>query len=384
MRICLSAGAYPTKEKPFASFIAAIAKEFTHHGHEVVVIAPQSLTKLLFREKEKPLPYYSEYPVDKTFVKVYRPLTITFSDKGYLGRLTLKMNQWTVCRCFNKLKIKFDIIYAHFWTSCYNIIKCADAQNLPMFVASGEDNIEFVDLICEKDILKIKNAVNGCICVSTKNKNQSVRLNLIDESKCIVLPNAVDSKLFYNLDKNEVRKQLGFSTEDYIISFVGRFNYRKGAKRVSDAISLLNDNSIKSIFIGSTLADEGDENNPNCEGIVFKGRLDHSDICLYLNAADIFVLPSVAEGCSNSIVEAMACGLPIISSNLEFNYDILDSTNSILINPLNVNEIASSITSLKQNPILRKEMSESSLSKSKSLDYSLRISRILEFIEIHK
>ena len=72
-------------------------------------------------------------------------------------------------------------------------------------------------------------------------------------------------------------------------------------------------------------------------------KWEHDVIAEYLNCADIFVSPTLAEGCSNSIVEAMACGLPIISSDLPFNHDILDEKNSILLDPVEVNEIALAI-----------------------------------------
>ena len=80
-----------------------------------------------------------------------------------------------------------------------------------------------------------------------------------------------------------------------------------------------------------------------------------------MNAADVFVLPTLAEGCCNAILEAMACGLPIISSNLPFNWDILNDKNSILIDPNNINQIADAIQRLRDSPKLRSEMSEEAL-----------------------
>ena len=94
----------------------------------------------------------------------------------------------------------------------------------------------------------------------------------------------------------------------------------------------------------------------------------------------MFVLPSLAEGCSNVIVEAMACGLPIVSSDLPFNYDILDSSNSILVNPMNVQEIADAIVKLKNDEPLRLTLSEGALKKTSDLTIEKRVTKILKFI----
>ena len=50
MRICLSVGAYPTPEHPFAAFISSLAEEFSRFGHQVFVIAPQKQSSMAKRE----------------------------------------------------------------------------------------------------------------------------------------------------------------------------------------------------------------------------------------------------------------------------------------------------------------------------------------------
>ena len=150
-------------------------------------------------------------------------------------------------------------------------------------------------------------------------------------------------------------------------------------KRVSDAIKSIGDPQIKSIFIGGS--EFGSSEQPNCEGILYKGRLPHEKIPIYLSASDVFVLPSLAEGCSNVIVEAMACGLPIISSDLPFNYDILDKNNSFLINPKDVKAIAYHINLLKNDKKLCARMGENALLSASSLTLSNRASKIIEYIK---
>ncbi len=93
--------------------------------------------------------------------------------------------------------------------------------------------------------------------------------------------------------------------------------------------------------------------------MLFCGEVNHSDIVYYLNASDVFVLPTKAEGCSNAIVEALACHLPIVSSDMPFNYDILKNDyNSILINPNSSKEIQNAIMELKNNHARRNKMAD--------------------------
>ena len=108
--------------------------------------------------------------------------------------------------------------------------------------------------------------------------------------------------------------------------------------------------------------------------------MDHTDVPQYLFAADCFCLPTLNEGCSNAIVEALACGLPVVSSNLPFNEDILDDTNSILVDPMNVEEIASALKKIKENKTYRDKLSEGALLKASELRIDVRAEKIIEFI----
>lgn len=381
MKILISAQSYPTPKVQLAAFMAVLAEEMTRQGVELTVIAPQSLT-MCIKHKIPLTPQQSIVMVEtksgEKKLTILRPWSLTLGQ-GRFFNLSQRIDRWVVNRTARRLKEKPDVVYSHFWWSVENILDYAKVNHLPSFVATGEDEIDIHRHLSKGRIEEIAKGTKGVICVSSKNRDESIEAGLTEAAKCIVLPNAIDEKVFRKMDKREARKQLGYNNNDFIVAYCGRFNERKGCKRVSQAIMQIGDKRVKSIFIGSQAG--GELEDPSCDGILYKGRLPHNDIPLYLNAADVFVLPTLGEGCSNSIVEAMACGLPIISSDLPFNYDILNGDNSIMIDPLNVQQVAEAIVKLKNDDALRERMGRASLAKASELTISRRVGRIIEFIK---
>ena len=381
MHILFFASTYPHPSYPFSAFIKVLCEEMTRQGHEITVIAPQSMTSILLGRKTK-LPkdvLYDVLCVDSiSHIRVLRPYVPTF---GRFHGLTWRVKRYVSYRIFKKLGITPDILYAHFWNNAYNALDITKSNRVPLFVATGEDKIVIDRVLNLKSIIELKKNVKGVICVSTKNKIESINLGLTVEDKCILLPNAINPELFKKKDKYECRKRLGFPKDAFIVAFSGRFVERKGVKRVSDAIKHCADETIKSIFIGQTTGDNS--NTPDCNGILFMGPLEQSQMPDYLNAADVFVLPSLAEGCSNSIIEAMACGLPIISSALPFNDDICTEDNSILVDPMNIHAISDAIKKMK-NDDFRNKLSKGALHTAAGLTIKERTSSILKFIEKKK
>lgn len=369
MKICIVSHDYPDKNRSVFTFVAQLVEEMARLGNECYVVAPYSVTK-------------NKNFCKKKEVKNVGAGSITIIRPKYISVSTFKINSFSLSnffyfraveRALKNLPTDIDCIYGHFWQTALCAYRYAKKQNIPLFVATGESEIP-KDVISEK-YKEFYDYVSGVICVSSKNREESIAKGLTSEAKCVVLPNAVNSVLFHKDDKSRCREQLGISQNHFIVAFVGWFDDRKGVVRVSQAIDKIQDGNIYSFFIGSGGL------VPTCDNILFKGRLPHDKIAIYLNAADVFVLPTLREGCCNAIVEAMACGLPIVSSDLSFNYDVLNKDNSIMIDPKDVDAIAKSIHYLYANGAERNRLAENSLQVAQSYTISNRARRVVDYIQ---
>lgn len=378
-KICFITDRYPIDGYPanafLAKLVAAIAKT---EEFECTVVAPYSIIHDKIKGKKyKPEEEYVKKYGNST-VRIYCPHIYTPTSRKVFGlnfaKMYLKSFYAAVERTVKKNKINPDAFYGHFiYPAGLTSAIIGKKHNTPAFFAYGESSMDVFSGVSIEEVTGILKTIDGVVSVSSANKRELVDNGIVPAEKIQVFPNAIDTKAFFPMDKNKARKSLGFSESDFIVAFVGHFINRKGSRRLSNALDMVGD--VKSIFIG-----KGPE-EPDCDGILFKGQLNHNQINQYLNTADVFVLPTLAEGCCNATIEAMACGLPIISSNLPFNDDILDDSNSIRVNPNNIEEIAEAIQYLKDNPEAKNKMSIASLEKANTLKIEERASRILNFME---
>ena len=380
MNVCIIAPRYPYKDNMEFVFVKKLVDEWAKNGHRCIVITTDFSWITFFHGRIDYKPKCYSYDVQPSVsVDVYNPRTI--STKIKIGKLSLDL--WLASRSIERqlefLNVKFDFIYCHFFSCALLAYKCAQYRNIPLFIATGESNIS-VRYLPSKDfsLENFKKFTRGVIAVSSKNMKEAAELGLIDSSKCEVFPNGTDLNVFHPLDRNECRYKLNLPQDLFIISCVGFICERKGQNRLLEAVRSLGENKIKLLFLGEkakleSFVLEGDE-------ILFEGSIENKDIPTYLCASDVFCLPTRAEGCCNAIIEAMACGLPVISSDLPFNWDVLDGSNSIMVNPDSVEEIAIAIDKLYNDKQLREKLSKGALAKASSLGIKQRAEGIMDFI----
>lgn len=359
----------------FQNLIFALADA----GNDCTVISPISIMK--YRMKVCSIPKETvHYSPNGNEVKVYYPRVFSASSIQLGSYNTERLSE----SCFEKgalrtarkcaLEKKYDAVYGHFFLyGGLAAIKVGRVLKIPSFVAFGECDYESQIKETYGDLRpKDVSGLNGIIAVSNKNANKLNELGIFKEIPILISPNAVDQQLFKRLDKAECRKRLELPEDKFIVGFVGGFIERKGDKRLLQAVNLLED--VYLAYAGTG------ENPPSGKRVLFCNRVLHSDIPIFLNAIDVFCLPTLSEGSCNAVVEALACGIPVISSDLEFNDDVLNDENSIRINPMSIDDIKNSIYELKNNMHLRNEMSENAFRSASGLSIEKRAKTIADFI----
>lgn len=373
--VCFIANGYPTKDDPVYAFIKPIANTMADMGIMCTVIAPQSVSSSIKNKKKLRPKKWLDKSDNGNTITIIQPKYFSFSGLKVKGiNLSVASRDRAIINVFNKEKIKPDAIYAHFWDCGIAAAKMLEKTDIPLFVVSGESKIRVYDYYPKYVIDRFIDKINGLICVSSKNLDESKDNGLLKPHiRNIVLPNAVNPNEFYCMNKTEARNILRLNHSEKIAIFVGSFNDRKGSLRVIEAVEAVE--NLKLIMIG------GGDKIRNSERIIYSGLVSHESVVTYLNAADVFVLPTLAEGCCNAIVEALACGLPVVSSNLSFNDDLLNDTNSIRVDPNNINEIANALSRIVYDDALKYLLSNGAKETGKDLSIRKRTKKIIGFIE---
>ncbi|KKH16921.1 glycosyltransferase family 4 protein [Methanosarcina mazei] len=223
-----------------------------------------------------------------------------------------------------KRRFKFDIIHAHFaYPDGASSVLLSQIFKKPVILTvHGSDINEFPKRKALRHLIVYTlNHVSHVIAVSESLKQNIIKLG-IDESKITVIPNGYDPTMFKIIDKEKCRIKLNIPQNKKIILFIGNLVDVKGINYLIEAMAKIreHDNEILLIIIG-----EGDRKdkfklltqNYNLETYIkFVGPQKHDEIPLWFNACDLFVLPSVNEGFGIVLIEAAACGKPVVASNV--------------------------------------------------------------------
>jgi glycosyltransferase involved in cell wall biosynthesis len=197
-------------------------------------------------------------------------------------------------------------------------------------------------------LLAQRYAFRQCDCIITVNEQSKAYFEQkypVIKNKIKVVPIGINTKIFRPLNKNELRKKYGYSSNDKIIINVGRLESEKNIAFLIESCAILQTHieNLKLLLIGN-----GSEKNKlqqlaknlNFNAITFLGDIENDKVPELLNCADVFAFCSLYEGNPTVIKEALSCNVPVVSVDVGNVKEIIDTLPGCYCAPREVNEFA--------------------------------------------
>lgn len=239
----------------------------------------------------------------------------------------------------------YDLIHSHYWMSGVAAIELRKHWNVPfvhMFhtlgamknrVAQHPNQLEGDYRIKgEKQVLK---AAERIVAATTAEVMQLQWLYQAEISKVQIIPPGVDTSRFYPISKDEAREFIGLPSCDRMLLFVGRIEPLKGLDVLLDTISMMRKSGLyeRHPFCLVVIGGEPDASPERMstemarlqsfrdqhglqDFVVFLGRQDQDTLPYYYSAAEAVIVPSHYESFGMVALEAMACGTPVVASQV--------------------------------------------------------------------
>jgi teichuronic acid biosynthesis glycosyltransferase TuaC len=296
---------------------------------KIVVICP-----VLFSCKIMPNDRYCmDYEYDN--VSVYYPRCFFIPRMvpgiGYKRKLDFDLRLHAVMKCIQKHEIGFDLIHAHFTlpsAHCADILK--EKYHVPYVITANEDSgwlQEEIDLADPR----IENAWVHADRIMTINRREIPKL-IQYNLRTISVPYGFIQK-YSPLDMHACRNVLNMPQDAKILFTFGILQKRKGLEYLIEAMAIIQRtrDDVQCYIGGKAEYERSYETfirkrvtELNLEDRVhFLGFMHGPDIPTWINACDLFVLPSLEEGFGIAQIEALACGKPVIATKNSGSMDIL-------------------------------------------------------------
>ena len=228
--------------------------------------------------------------------------------------------------------LEYDVVHSHYWLSSWVGRELSQAMGVPHLVTfhtlglikmqSRAGEVEQPERpVVEAEVMA---SADRIIAFSPHERDAMARLYGADAAKVSLVPCGVDLSVFRPLDQKAVRDRLGLNGEK-ILLYVGRVEPLKGLDLlVETAAQMDSEDGVRVIVVGADVNGDREMDRVkllakerDLEGqIDFVGQVDHKELPLYYNAADVCVVPSYYESFGLVALESMACGTPVVATRV--------------------------------------------------------------------
>ncbi len=308
----------------------------------------------------------------------------------------------------NKKGITYDVIHSHYWMSGISALQLKEHWHVPVInmfhtlvlmknrIARSESEIEGeYRLSGEKKVLAEADRI---IAATLAERSQLEFLYESNTKNIAIIPPGVDTSHFYPIPKDEAKEAIGIPLKSRLILFVGRIEPLKGIDTLIRAISIIQKSGELSCcphqvaIIGGEPDARPEDMNAEMARlqdmvtelgitnfVVFLGKQDQKLLPYYYSAAEVVVMPSHYESFGMVALEAMACGTPVVASQVGgLAFLVQDGITGFVTPGGDAQILADRLIKIIKNPGLQNQLSENAADYAKQYDWELISEKIIE------
>lgn len=308
-------------------------------------------------------------------------------------------------RFMKSQKSGYVLVHAHFFMSALVAAEIKRTLGVPFAVtfhalgqirkihqgASDQFPAERMDIEA-----RVVQEADKIIAECPQDREDLIKYYEADPSRIAVVPCGFSPSEFSPVDKVEARNRIGISADDRILLQLGRMVPRKGVDNVVAALSFLKNSfaNCKLLIVGGESDCPDISSTPEIarlqklaaeagvlDRIIFAGRKGRDLLKYYYSAADIFITTPWYEPFGITPLESMACGTPVIGSNVGgIKYSVLEGRTGLLVPPKDPAALAEKISFLLSNPDIIRKMGQHSLARVNALFTWKKVANMLSSI----
>lgn len=283
--------------------------------------------------------YHPRYPLVPKVSMVFHGALMALGTVSLLRRLQRQSD--------------FDVLDAHFvYPDGFAAVLLGMWFRKPVVVSARGSDINrymyfpFIRRLVQYTLMRAE----AVVAVSQALKSAMIGLG-ISASKITVIPNGVDCVKFAPLPKQEARTMLGLPKEVPLIVSVGNLTSNKGFGLIVQAVKLLLDQGLHPDLSVAIIGDGAYRSKLQAlvrslqlqSKVILAGDIPHHELAPWYSAADVFCLASEMEGWPNVVMEALACGVPVVATPVGSIPEIIASDEVGLLTARNPSDIACAI-----------------------------------------
>lgn len=246
-----------------------------------------------------------------------------------------------------------DIIFSIFlYPDGYAALKIGAALSVPVVaMAIGSDLHSIGDRLSAMHTRTVLRGVDFLVAVSDDLRKQAVVMGAPPEKTRAIL-NGCDLSIFHAKDRAEARQRLNLDVASEAVVYIGRMDAKKGLRELVEAAAKLHQQrpNMHVYMVGEgpdrSLIEAAVRANNATSYIHLMPACSFDEVAIWMAAADVVTLPSYMEGCPNVVLEALACGRPVVATRVGGIPEIMSDECGRLVPPRDASALAGALASV--------------------------------------